>query len=65
MKIIPLVALFCLLTAGCSGSKQPMETGNGLGGGTVGTSFSGSSGAGTKASTGSAEGVRSTGETPQ
>ena len=63
MKMFPLLAVICFFTVGCAHDDQPAtEVGNGLGGGTVGNSFSGSSGAGAKAATGSAQGNRSVGE---
>ena len=63
MKALSLLAVICLFTVGCTHDDHPgTEVGNGLGGGTVGNSFSGSSGAGAKATSGSAQGNRSVGE---
>ena len=63
MKMLLLLAVICLFAVGCTHGDHPTgEVGNGLGGGTVGNSFSGSSGAGAKAATGTAQGNRSVGE---
>ena len=52
----------CILIAGCaSHDAKPMTTGNGLGGQAVGSTYSGSVGAGNQAATGSPAGVRSEG----
>ena len=62
MKLISLFALLCLLAGGCAdqSSKPVSENGNGLGGANVAGSFTGSSGAGANAATGSNQAAPST-----
>ena len=62
MKHLSLFALICLFAAGCTHDGNPStgENGNGLGGGNVAGSFTGSSGAGAKAATGSSQAAPST-----
>ena len=61
MKIFALGVVLCLLAAGCTGDPRPMTPGDQVGGGTIGNSFPGSSGAGAKNSSGSPVGTGATG----
>ena len=59
MKILALLFVpLCLLSAGCNQSGPTQETGRDIGGQTQGTSFPGSTGAGSQATTGSVGGGR-------
>ena len=59
MKIPALLLVsFCLLSAGCQTSGPTQETGRDIGGQTQGTSFPGSTGAGSQATTGAVGGGR-------
>ena len=61
MKTIPILALICSLSIGCtqSGRGRSEVTGRDIGGQTQGTSFPGSTGAGSQDTTGSVGGGRS------